>query len=286
MGKSSRIGYKNMEKEDALRIYFSQIKLYPLLDFAEELELSRLIQQGDKKALHKLVKANLRLVIKIARLYTRNDVPLMDLIQEGNIGLMHAAEKFDHGKNVRFCTYASWWIRQYIFRYITNKRRLVRLPQRKEEMLRKIQRSFHTLSQTLTHQPRAQDIAGELGISVQDVDMILNMSSGPLSLEMDGEESESVIEFHEDYTYNPERALFRKYYCEGVHNFLSNLKERERTVLSCRYQLENDEPYTLKEISKKLSISPETVRQIEIKAINKIRKNIDELRKFGYMEAM
>ena len=280
---SSRNGYK-----DSLQIYYNQIKAYPLLNFEEELDLSRRIQQGDAKAQDALVNANLRLVVKIARSYTSQDVPFMDLIQEGNIGLMHAAKKFDYEKNIRFSTYAGWWIRQFVFRYLTNKRRIVRLPLCKEEMLRKIQRSFHTLSQTLMHQPRSKDIAAELGIPVQDVEYILSMSSGMLPLEFDtgNGDGEMTVAAHEDYTYNPEKDLFRQYYREGARKFLSRLKGRERQVLSYRYLPEPDAPHTLKEIGEELKVSPETVRQIEMKALAKIRKNTDELKKFGFLEAM
>ncbi|MCL1836245.1 MAG: RNA polymerase sigma factor RpoD/SigA [Treponema sp.] len=288
MKSSGRSGYRKTENEELLRIYFDQIKAYPLLDFEEEITLSRLVQQGNKEALHKLIRANLRLVVKIARSYVARDVPFIDLIQEGNLGLMHAAEKYDHAKNVRFCTYAAWWIRQFIIRYLTNKRRIVRLPHRKEEILRRIQHTYHTLSQTLMHQPRTEDIADELGIPVRDIDFIINMSSGPLPLELDNnkEDSGATMEIHEDYTYSPERTLFRNYYREGARRFLERLKDRERQVLAYRYQLEDGEPHTLKEIGDKMDLSPETVRQIEMKAIAKIRSQADELRKFGALEAM
>jgi RNA polymerase primary sigma factor len=273
---------------DILQIYFDQLKAYPLLNAEEEFELSRLIQQGDKKALHTLIKSNLRLVVKIARSYSAPDIPFMDLIQEGNMGLMHAAEKYDYVKKIRFCTYGALWIRQYITRYLTNKHRIVRLPHRKEEMLRRIQRTYHTLSQSLMHQPRAEDIAGELGISVQDIDFIVNMSSGPLSLEFETgrDDSTTVMEVHEDYTYCPERNLMKQYYRDGAWRVLDRLKDREKQVLSYRYQLEDGEPYTLKEIGNKLDLSPETVRQIERRALAKIRSHAAELEEFGLLEAM
>ena len=274
--------------QDLLQIYYDQIKSYPLLSIEEEIELARRVRQGDQDALHKLIKANLRLVVKIARPYIARDVPFLDLIQEGNMGLMHAAGKFDYKKNVRYCTYAGWWIRQYIVRYLTNKRRIVRLPHRKEEILRRIQRTYHTLSQTLMHQPRSEDIAGELGISVRDIDFIINMSSGPLPLELEAgkDDSTAIIEIHEDYTYSPERNMLKQYYRDGARRFLDRLKDREKQVLSYRYQLENDEPYTLKEIGDKMELSTETVRQIEIKALAKIRRHADELMEYCAMEAM
>ena len=276
------------EDADILRIYFSQIKSYPLLNFGEEILLSRLVQQGDKEALNRLIRSNLRLVVKIARSYATQDVPFMDLVQEGNMGLMHAAKKYDHAKNVRFCTYAGWWIRQFIIRFLTNKRRIVRLPHRKEEILRKIQHTYHALSQTLMQQPRTEDIADELGIPVQDIDYIINMSAGHLPLEMDitREDSSAAMEVHEDYTYSPERTLFRNYYREGARRFLDRLKDRERQVLSYRYQLEDGKPHTLKEIGDKMDLSPETIRQIEMKALAKIRRHVDEMKQFGFLEAI
>jgi RNA polymerase primary sigma factor len=281
-----KTGCKEQETEDILQIYFSQIKAYPLLEPEEELDLARLIHQGDKNALHKLIRSNLRLVVKIARAYAAPDVPFMDLVQEGNLGLMHAAEKFDYAKNIRFCTYASWWIRQFMARYLTNKRRVVRLPHRKEEMLRKIQRAYHVLSQTLMHQPRTEDIADELGISVQDIDFIVNMSAGALPLEIDTGRGDAMMEIHEDYTYSPERTLFKQYYRDETQRFLGGLKDRERQVISYRYQLEDGEPYTLKEIGDKMDLSPETIRQIEKKALKKIRSHASELRNHGLLEAM
>ena len=288
MKSTTGTGYRKTENEELLRIYFSQIRAYPLLESDEEIALSRLVRQGDQGALHQLIQANLRLVVKIARPYVARDVPFIDLIQEGNLGLMHAAEKYDYTKNVRFCTYAAWWIRQFIIRYLTNKRRIVRLPHRKEEILRRIQHTYHTLSQTLMHQPRTEDIADELGIPVQDIDYIINMSAGPLPLEFDNtkEDSFGTMEVHEDFTYCPERTLFRKYYREKARRFLEKLKDRERQVLSYRYQLVDGEPHTLKEIGDKMDLSPETVRQIEMKAIAKIRRHADELKTFGELEAM
>jgi RNA polymerase primary sigma factor len=274
--------------DDIMETYYKQIKAFPLLSFDDELALSKCIQNGDKEALHKLINSNLRLVVKIAKLYVKQDTQLLDIIQEGNMGLIHAAEKYSYEKNVRFCTYASWWIRQFITRYLTNKRRIVRLPHRKEEILRKIQHTYHSLSQSLMHQPRTKDIAGKLGIPVQDVDYIINMSSGPLCLETDfyDDESASVVEIHADYTYCPVRNLERQSDRDGALKFLSTLKDRERRILTYRYQLDGGEPHTLKKISDKMGISPETVRQIEMKALKKIRCRAEELKKYVFLEAM
>ena len=192
--------------DSLLDAYFKQIKAFPLLSFEEEIELSKQIQKGNTEALHKLINSNLRLVIRTAGLYNKHGIPILDIIQEGNLGLIHAAGKYDYRKNVRFCTYAGWWIRQFISRFVYGKSRVIRLPMRKEETLRKIQRTYHSLCQTLMHQPRNSDIAKELGIPVRDVDTIVNMASGSLSFEQNigDDETASAIDIHEDYTYCPE----------------------------------------------------------------------------------
>jgi RNA polymerase primary sigma factor len=279
---------RKADSNELLQIYFEQIKVYPLLEREEEFELARLSYEGNKDAMQKLIKANLRLVIKIARTYTAPDIQFMDLIQEGNMGLMHAAEKFDYKKNVRFCTYASLWIRQFIIRYLANKHRMVRLPHRKEEMIRKVQQTYHTLSQSLMRQPHTKEIADELGISVKDIDSILNMSNGILPLELyNGKEDYAVtIEIHEDYTYCPERNLFRQFYRDNARRCLDKLKDRERKVLSYRYQLEDNKHYTFKEIGAKMDLSPEMVRQIELKALAKIRRDANGLEQYDYQEAI
>jgi len=274
--------------DDLLDTYFKQIKVFPLLTFEEELELSRKIQDGDNEALHKLVNSNLRLVAKIAGMYNLPDISVLDIIQEGNLGLMHAAEKFDYNKNVRFCTYASWWIKQFISRFLSKKRRIVRLPQRKEESLRKIQHIYHSLCQSLMHQPQSSDIAKELGIPVQDVDYILSLSADSLPFEhnINDEESVCAMDIHEDYTYSPERTLMKKNSQDGTMRILNKLKDKERRIINYRYQLNGCEHHTLREISDKLDISPETVRQIEMRALKKIRKHAKELRDCVYVEAM
>jgi RNA polymerase primary sigma factor len=252
------------------------------------LELSKQVQNGSTEALHRLVNCNLRLVVKIAGMYNISDIPLMDMIQEGNLGLLHASERYDHRKNVRFCTYASWWIRQFISRYISNKRRMVRLPLRKEESLRRIQRTYNVLCQSMMRQPKTSDIAEELGISVQDVDSIINMTTEPLPLEMSTGEDETAgtMNFHEDYTYSPERNILKQVSRDSTLRVLNNLKEQEKRILSYRYQLNGCECSTLREIGDKLHISPETVRQVELRALKKIRRYATELKDCIYVEAI
>jgi RNA polymerase primary sigma factor len=268
------------DHDDILRSYVAQIRKIPLLSFEEELELSQLIQQGNETARQRLIEANLRLVVKVARSYTAQDVSLMDIIQEGNLGLMHAAEKYSHLKNVRFSTYACWWIRQSISRFLVNRRRAIRLPHRKEEVLRKVQKVYHTLSQTLMRQPRLEEIANEVGVSQEEIELVLNMTNGFVSLEMDNgneEYSNIMMDVYGDYTYSPEQELIRQSSRDATLKALKTLKAKERRILMYRYQLNGGERHTLKSIGDKMGLSPETVRQIEIRALRKMRDHAKDL---------
>jgi RNA polymerase primary sigma factor len=276
------------DHDDVLKSYVSQIRKIPLLNFDEELELAQLIQQGNETARHRLIEANLRLVVKVARSYATQDVSLMDIIQEGNLGLMHAAEKYSHLKNVRFSTYACWWIRQAISRFLVNRRRAIRLPHRKEEVLRKVQKVYHTLSQTLMRQPRLEEIAKEVGVSQEEIELVLNMTNGFVSLEMDNgneEYSNIMMDVYGDYTYSPEQDLIRQSSRDATLKALKTLKAKERRILVYRYQLNGGERYTLKSIGDKMGLSPETVRQIEIRALRKMRDHAKDLEAYC-MEAM
>lgn len=277
-----------LQDDNDLRVYFKQIKRISLLSFDEELELSKRIQDGDPKARQRLIEANLRLVVKIARSYSAPDVSIMDIIQEGNLGLMHAAEKYDHLKSVRFSTYASWWIRQNITRFLSNKRRTIHLPQRKEDLFNKVKKVYHDLSQLLMRHPHNEEIAAEMGIPLEEIEDVLNMANGLISLETESvySESSAVMDLHEDYTYSPERTVLKKSSRDATRRILAHLKERERRILIYRYQLDGGEAYTLKTIGDKMGLSPETVRQIEKRALGKIRRDGQELWASLYDEAM
>jgi RNA polymerase primary sigma factor len=270
--------------EDILQAYCNKIKTVALLSFEEELELAKRIQNGDEAAKKRLIEANLRLVVKIARRYMTSDVTFMDIVQEGNMGLIRAAEKYDHNKNVRFSTYANWWIRQAIARFLSDRRRIIRLPHRKEELLRKIQKAYHILSQSSMRQPDTEEIANYLGIDREEAVLILSMSNGiiPLETVMENDESASVMDLQPDYTYSPERALIRKSIQDETIRVLDRLKDREKRILMYRYQLNGCERHTLKTIGAKMGISPETVRQIEIKALKKIRDNVKDFQEVMY----
>ncbi len=270
-------------KDDTLRAYFDQIKKTRLLTFEEELSLSRSILRGDEAARQRLITANLRLVVRIAKKYMTPDVSLLDLIQEGNLGLIKAASKYDYRKNVRFSTYASWWIKQAIVRSLSNKRRVIRLPHRKEEKLRRINKAFNTLSQQYKRSPNYQEIADELGIQEREVETILSLSSAVVSL--DGptpEENGTLQDLIVDNTYVPDRELLRNSLREKTMGFLETLLAKEKQILLYRFAFFGGRKYTLKMIGDEMGISPETVRQIEIRALRKLKECAGELRDFVF----
>jgi len=270
-------------KEDTLRAYFDQIKKTRLLTFEEELALSRSILRGDEAARQRLITANLRLVVRIAKKYMTPDVSLLDLIQEGNLGLIKAASRYDYRKNVRFSTYASWWIKQAIVRSLSNKRRVIRLPHRKEEKLRRINKAFNTLSQQYKRSPNYQEIADELGIQEREVENILSLSSAVVSL--DGptpEENGTLQDLIVDNTYVPDRELLRNSLREKTMGFLETLLAKEKQILLYRFAFFGGRKYTLKMIGDEMGISPETVRQIEIRALRKLKECAGELRDFVF----
>jgi len=268
-------------REDTLRAYFDQIKRNRLLTFEEELELSRRVLAGDEQARQELITANLRLVVRIAKKYMTRDVALLDLIQEGNLGLIRAASKYAYHKNVRFSTYASWWIKQAIVRALSNKRRVIRLPHRKEEKLRKINKAYNTLSQQFKRQPNAAEIAEELGLKKREVESIVQLSNTVVSL--DGptqEDSGSLQDIIEDNSYVPDRELLRANLRERTLKFLETLLDKEKQILLYRFAFFGGKKYTLKRIGDEMGISPETVRQIEIRALRKLRQNAAELQEY------
>jgi RNA polymerase primary sigma factor len=269
--------------EDNLKAYFSQIKKARLLTFEEELDLSRRIQKGDEQARHILIESNLRLVVRIAKNYLTPEVSILDLIQEGNIGLMRAVSKYDFRKEVRFSTYASWWIKQSIVRSLSNKKRVIRLPHRQEEKLRKINKVYNNLSQVLMREPTLVEIAEEIGLEEEEVASIINSSSSVASLDSSvSADSGSLHDMVEDVSYNPDRELMKKTLREDTLKFLDGLQEKERRILLYRFSFVSGRRYTLKTIGDELGISPETVRQIEIRALKKLRSFSEELKEYVY----
>jgi RNA polymerase primary sigma factor len=270
------------QSNNVFKAYIEQVKKIPLLTTEEEQELTHRAAEGDKDAVKRLIEANLRLVVKIGQRYASAEVPLMDIIQEGNFGLMHAIEKFDPCKNVRFSTYAVLWIKQSIARFVVSKRRTIKLPLKKEELLHKIHIVEHTLHQKLGREPRTVEIAAEIGCSALDVELVMNLSNNPLSLEaefLDNNEGGSFAEICEDsHQCNPERDFLMDSSRNETRRFLKrHLSFRERNVILYRFHFVDSDEYTFKKLAAIMGISAEAVRQIEKRALSKIRTKSAEL---------
>lgn len=269
-------------QDESLKQYFEEIAKTPLLTFEQELSLSEQVLAGNEKAKEALIKANLRLVVKIAKNYLSLGINFLDLIQEGNMGLMNAAAKYDYKKNVRFSTYASWWIKQAIIRAITNKKRLIRLPHRKEEALRRIQR-FVNENSTQGYQPSIEQISLELNLDREEVVSLLEIGNPVTSLDKEiNEETGSFMDMIEDNSYDPGQEMLTECLKEGTLKLLETLMEKERKILMYRYNFVEGERHTLKAIGEEMGLSAETVRQIEIKAIEKLRHHSREIREYVY----
>lgn len=272
---------RNDTPKDTLQQYFSLIKKQPLLTFEEELELSRRIQSGDEEARTKLAEANLRLVVKIARSYAHSSGNLVDLIQEGNLGLLKAVEKYDWRKNVRFSTYAAWWIRQSIVRALAKNRSHIKLPHRKEELLKKARHTIYNYVLEHGSEPDHDYIAEQLGVNRRDLELVLSSGDPVVSLDWEEEESESTLtDLYEDITYEPADELLQQSMRDDTLRFLNHLQEREKQILMYRFAFYGGKKLTLKHIGDKMGISPETVRQIEKKAIANLREHAEEIREY------
>jgi RNA polymerase primary sigma factor len=268
-------------QKNFLKQYFDEIKKYNLLTQAEEVSLAKRIEKGDKEAYNKMINCNLRLVVNIAKKYITPEWNLADLIQEGNIGLIKAVKKFNYRKNVRFSTYACWWIKQSITRSMSNKRRAIRLPHRKEETLRKINRTSEELSQKLNRKPTIKEIANILGYDELLILNLKSVSDKMTSIDEDINETGcSYTNFLDDETYSPEYIMNRIDLTKETSEVLEKLKDKEREIIKLRYAFENRKKKTLKTIAKDLGISPETVRQIEIRATKKIKENFSYLKDY------
>ena len=269
------------QTDNSLKTYLYQISADKLLTAEEEKGLSKRILKGDAGARKVLINSNLRLVVKIAKGYLTHDMELLDLIQDGNVGLIKAAEKFDFRKNVRFSTYASFWIRQSIARAISNKSRMIRFPHRKEERLRKISKAQQKLTRELGRDPHLEELAEETKIDEKDVKSTLTLPNRIVSIESTSDSDLfSLKHVVDDPKYSPDYIVMRNYLKEKTQLMLDILTEKEKKVLLLRYSFLQGERYTLKEIGKKLEISPETVRQIEMRALRKIREHFSHLREF------
>ncbi len=263
--------------DDSVGMFLREMARYPLLTQPEEIELAREIAKGGpvgEKAKRKLVRANLRLVVSIAKKYLNRGVPFLDLIQEGSMGLMRAAEKFDYERGYKFSTYAYWWIRQGITRAIASQSRTVRLPVHMVEKLNQVRKVRQTLSQEFGRRPTKSELAAALDMDEDKLDQVLDVSQRTLSLHawVGKDEDTELMQLIEDSdNIPPNEQLDRKLLSDRLNSVLDHLSEREREIIRLRYGLEDGQHYTLTEIGKIYDLSRERVRQIQAKAMRKLR---------------
>jgi len=260
--------------EDPVRMYLKEIGKVPLLSAEEEIELAKKMEVGDTEAKKRLAEANLRLVVSIAKRYVGRGMLFLDLIQEGNLGLIKAVEKFDYRKGYKFSTYATWWIRQAITRAIADQARTIRIPVHMVETINKLIRVSRQLLQELGREPAPEEIAEEMGMPVERVREILKISQEPVSLETPiGEEEDSHLGdfIQDDNVPVPAEAAAFTLLKEQLEEVLGTLTEREQKVLTLRFGLEDGRARTLEEVGKEFNVTRERIRQIEAKALRKLR---------------
>jgi RNA polymerase primary sigma factor len=259
---------------DALQLFLKDIGKVELLTAAEEVELAKRIERGDHRAKQEMVEANLRLVVSIAKRYRNQGLPFLDLIQEGTIGLVRAAEKFDWRKGYKFSTYATWWIRQAVARALADKGRTIRMPVHVVEKLNKIVRSERKLRGELSREPTAIEIAGDVDLPLDEVEQILRTSQAPVSLEKpvgDEEESEFGHFLTDENAPLPDEQADVTLRQELLRDILGTLSHRERRVLELRYGLGGEQPRTLDEVGRAFNVTRERIRQIENQSLKKLR---------------
>ena len=260
--------------DDPVKVYLKEIGSFPLLSLEEEVELAEKILQGDDFAKKKLAEANLRLVVSIAKRYVGRGMLFLDLIQEGNLGLIKAVEKFDHTKGFKFSTYATWWIRQAITRAIADQARTIRIPVHMVETINKVKKVQSQLLHKNGQEPSVEDLAEELDMPQEKVREILKVAQEPISLESPiGEEEDSHLgDFIPDSDAPiPEEAATHALLKEQLGEVLATLTPREAKVLSLRFGIEDGRPRTLEEVGKEFNVTRERIRQIEAKALRKLR---------------
>ncbi len=265
-----------------LDLYFQEVKAYSLLSRDEECELARGIHANDNEALHKLVKANLRFVVSIAKEYAHYGVPLEDLINEGNLGLLKAAQRFDETRGYKFISYAVWWIRQSILAALANHSKIVRMPLNRARVLNQIKKASGELQQTLRRKPEPEEIATKLGLSIDEVKDTLPLMQDNFFLDdyVGNDEDSTYMDFLEDTSgITPDKGVMEDDLHASIGRMLGDLKEREAKVLRMYYGLGTDREMTLEEIGQKMGLTRERIRQIKEEAFEKIRSS----KAFKYM---
>ncbi len=265
---------KDMSVNDNVRMYLKEIGKISLLSLEEEQELSKRVAEGDEKAKNILAESNLRLVVSIAKRYVGRGLLFLDLIQEGNIGLMKAVEKFDYGKGYKFSTYATWWIRQAITRALADQARTIRVPVHMVETINKMARIERQMTLELNREPTDQELSKKMGLSVEKIAEIRKISQDPVSLETPiGEEDDSHLGdfLADERTMSPEDFATYEILKDELKQVLNTLTVREKEVLELRFGLFDGSSHTLEEVGKKFKVTRERIRQIEAKALRKLR---------------
>ena len=260
--------------DDPVRMYLKEIGKIKLLTPEEELETAKRMAEGDEEARKRMSEANLRLVVSIAKRYVGRGMQLLDLIQEGNLGLMKAVEKFDYTKGYKFSTYATWWIRQSITRAIADQARTIRIPVHMVETINRVLRTSHSMVQTLGREPTPEEVAKELHMDVPKVEEIMKIAQEPVSLETPvGEEEDSHLGdfIQDDDASQPSEEASYTLLREQLEDVLATLTPREQQVLRMRFGLQDGKPHTLEEVGKEFDVTRERIRQIESKALRKLR---------------
>lgn len=283
-------GLKDSPAYDSIQIYLKEIGQYPLIHAAEERGLAQRIEKGDLEAKNLLARANLRLVVSIAKKYVgrSSDLTLLDLIQEGNLGLFKAVEKFDWTKGYKFSTYATWWIRQSITRALADQSRTIRIPVHMVETISKYKQVVRRLSQDLGREPLAEEIATEMGIEVEKVHVIENINQETISLEQpigDDDEKSTRGEFiADDKILRPDQEASRRILSDQIRGVLDELNPKEKRILELRYGLTDGVQHTLEEVGQEFGVTRERIRQIEAKVHEKLRNHEKIMRLKNYFD--
>lgn len=275
--------------DDSVRLYLREIGKIPLLSAEEELALAQKVVAGDKKAKDQMAEANMRLVVSIAKRYSGRGLDFLDLIQEGNTGLLRAVEKFDPDKGFKFSTYATWWIRQAITRAIADQARTIRIPVHMVETINKLLRTQRRMTQDLNREPTIEELAKELEMEPEKVEYVMKIKQDIHSLDAgvgrDGDDEDSVLgDFIEDEdAASPEDSAANQLLKEQVQDILSVLTEREQKIVKMRFGLEDGKSHTLEEVGQEFAVTRERIRQIEAKALTKLRKHKDAKKLYEYL---
>ena len=281
--------YFDDASDDSVRLYLREIGKIPLLNAEEELALAQRVVAGEKRAKDKMAEANMRLVVSIAKRYSGRGLDFLDLIQEGNTGLLRAVEKFDPDKGFKFSTYATWWIRQAITRAIADQARTIRIPVLMVETINKLLRTQRRMTQELNREPTIEELAKELEMEPEKVEYVMKIKQDITSLDAgvgrDGDEEDSVLrDFIEDEeSATPEESAASQLLKEQVQEILSTLSDREQKIIKMRFGLENGKSHTLEEVGQEFAVTRERIRQIEAKALAKLRKHKDSKKLHDYL---